>query len=340
MRSKSSTGKGMFASKAINVALSVVLVLGLSPATKAVAAGGASQAAEPAAQQDAPSDAQAVSGDQAPVGTASASTANTADETDAASTASATGATSVADAGDGADGNATLSADAAAPAVSNAAASESAGQAESPAASASPASVMPAAAGEYQEHAEYREVTRGISVAVCTDPELKNPVGSDPVAGDATLYGKANIDFAFAEQPTLSSPNVKYTFPSNVSFSNKNEQTLYDANNQVAGSWRIENGVAYLHYNEDWLSKDHSNIQAHFAFDFTMNAGETGDGKSVTVNFPGTANPVVINTKDGNVTGEKYGANPKNNWEMPTLDLSDNSYTWTIKVPLPRPQRI
>ena len=311
MRSKSSTGKGMFASKAINVTLSVVLVLGLSPATKAVAAGGASQAAEPAAQQDAPSDAQAISGDQASAGTASAS---------------------VADAGDGADGNAGLSADAAAPAASNAAASESAGQVESPAASASPASIMPAAAGEYQEHAEYREVTTGISVAVCTDPELKNPVGSDPVAGDATLYGKANIDFAFAEQPTLSSPNVKYTFPSNVSFSNKSEQTLYDVNNQVAGSWRIENGVAYLHYNEDWLSKDHSNIQAHFAFDFTMNAGETGDGKSVTVNFPGTANLVVINTKDGNVTGEKYGANPKNNWEMPTLDLSDNSYTWTIKV--------
>ena len=325
----------MFASKAVNVALSVALVLGLSPATKAVAAGGASESTSPAAQQDVPADTQAVSSDQAPTGVAAASMASMAGETDAASAANATGA---ATAPTGADGDAGLSAVAPAPAASNAAASESAGQTGSPAArnaaaaSASSASIMPTAAGEYQEHAEYREVTTGISVAVYTDPELKNPVGSDPVAGDATLYGKANIDFAFAEQPTLSSPNVKYTFPSNVSFSNKNEQTLYDANNQVAGSWRIENGVAYLHYNEDWLSKDHSNIQAHFAFDFTMNAGETGDGKSVTVSFPGTANPVVINTKDGNVTGEKYGANPKNNWEIPTLDPSDNSYTWTIKV--------
>lgn len=328
----------MFASKAVNVALSVALVLGLSPATKAVAAGGASESTSPAAQQDAPADTQAASGDQALTGATAASMANTADETDAASVANATGAASVVDAGDGADGDAGLSADAAAPAASNAAASESDGQAESPAAGnaaaapASPATIMPAAVGEYQEHAEYREVTTGISVAVCADPELKNPVGIDPVAGDATLYGKANIDFAFAEQPALSSPNVKYTFPNNVSFSNKSQQTLYDANNQVAGSWRIENGVAYLHYNENWLNKDHSNIQAHFAFDFTMNAGETGDGKSVTVNFPGTANPVVINTKDGDVTGDKFGADPKKYWEMPTFDPSDNSYTWTIKV--------
>lgn len=193
MRSKSSTGKGMFASKAVNVALSVALVLGLSPATKAVAAGGASESTSPAAQQDAPADTQAVSSDQAPTGVAAASMASMAGETDAASAANATGA---ATAPTGADGDAGLSADAAAPAASNAAASESAGQTGSPAArnaaaaSASSASIMPTAAGEYQEHAEYREVTTGISVAVYTDPELKNPVGSDPVAGDATLYGK------------------------------------------------------------------------------------------------------------------------------------------------------
>lgn len=141
-----------------------------------------------------------------------------------------------------------------------------------------------------------------------------------------------NIDFATEEQPALAQPNVKYTFPKNVSFSDQSTQTLYDGNNQVAGTWYIKDGVAYLHYNEDWLRKEHSNVSAHVNFQFNLNSNETGDDKQVTVNFPGTATSTVINTKDGNVSGNKFGTDFNNEWSAPKFDASDNSYTWTVKV--------
>lgn len=141
-----------------------------------------------------------------------------------------------------------------------------------------------------------------------------------------------NIDFATEEQPALAQPNVKYTFPKNVSFSDQSTQTLYDGNNQVAGTWYIKDGVAYLHYNEDWLRKEHSNVSAHVNFQINLNSNETGDDKQVTVNFPGTATSTVINTKDGNVSGNKFGTDFNNEWSAPKFDASDNSYTWTVKV--------
>ena len=117
-----------------------------------------------------------------------------------------------------------------------------------------------------------------------------------------------------------------------MSFSDQSTQTLYDGNNQVAGTWYIKDGVAYLHYNEDWLRKEHSNMSAHVNFQFNLNSNETGDDKQVTVNFPGTATSTVINTKDGNVSGNKFGTDFNNEWSAPKFDAYDNSYTWTVKV--------
>ena len=158
------------------------------------------------------------------------------------------------------------------------------------------------------------------------------PRDGEAVSGNTPLYGKVNIDFATEEQPALAQPNVKYTFPKNVSFSDQSTQTLYDGNNQVAGTWYIKDGVAYLHYNEDWLRKEHSNMSAHVNFQFNLNSNETGDDKQVTVNFPGTATSTVINTKDGNVSGNKFGTDFNNEWSAPKFDAYDNSYTWTVKV--------
>ena len=186
---------------------------------------------------------------------------------------------------------------------------------------------------EYNGNSDYREVMSGIKVNVYKDDGYSEELASDDViAPDAHLYGKVFIDFATKEMPTLAQPNVKYTFPNNVKFENDGPQTLYDGNNQLAGSWRIQDGVAYLHYNEDWLRKEHSNLSAHVNFEFVMNSADTGDGKKVTVNFPGVATSVVIKTKDGSVSGNKFGADPNKEGEMPKFDASDNSYTWTVKV--------
>ena len=177
-------------------------------------------------------------------------------------------------------------------------------------------------------------MNRFLALLGCLAIEALSPAPRDgeAVSGDTPLYGKVNIDFATEEQPALAQPNVKYTFPKNVSFSDQSTQTLYDGNNQVAGTWYIKDGVAYLHYNEDWLRKEHSNVSAHVNFQFNLNSNETGDDKQVTVNFPGTVTSTVINTKDGNVSGNKFGTDFNNEWSAPKFDASDNSYTWTVKV--------
>ena len=184
----------------------------------------------------------------------------------------------------------------------------------------------------YNGAADFREIASGISVTVYKDAAMDEPLGDEPVVDGAHLYGKLNIDFAEKEQPTLESPNIKYVFPNNVNFTNKGEQPLYDSSNNVAGTWRIENGVAYLHYNEDWLRTHPSGCTAYVGFDFSVQESGKGDGDQVIINFPGTGTSVTVNIKDGDVAGSKFGANPSKEWEMPTFDPTDNTYTWTVKV--------
>jgi len=186
--------------------------------------------------------------------------------------------------------------------------------------------------GSYNGAADFREVASGISVTVYKDAAMDEPLGDEPVVDGAHLYGKLNIDFAEKEQPTLESPNIKYVFPSNVNFTNKGEQPLYDSSNNVAGTWRIENGVAYLHYNEDWLRTHPSGCTAYVGFDFSVQESGKGDGDQVIINFPSTGTSVTVNIKDGDVAGSKFGTNPSKEWEMPTFDPTDNTYTWTVKV--------
>ena len=184
----------------------------------------------------------------------------------------------------------------------------------------------------YNGAADFREIASGISVTVYKNAAMDEPLGDERVADGAHLYGKLNIDFAEKEQPTLESPNIKYVFPNNVNFTNKGEQPLYDSSNNVAGTWRIENGVAYLHYNEDWLRTHPSGCTAYVGFDFSVQESGKGDGDQVIINFPGTGTSVTVNIKDGDVAGSKFGANPSKEWEMPTFDPTDNTYTWTVKV--------
>lgn len=187
-------------------------------------------------------------------------------------------------------------------------------------------------AGSYNGTADYREVSSGITVTVYKDAALSEPLGDEPVVDGAHLYGKLNIDFSEDEQPTLASPNIKYTFPSNVNFTNKGEQPLYDSSNNVAGTWRIEDGVAYLHYNEDWLRTHPSGCTAYVGFDFTVQESGKGDGDQVIIAFPGTGTSATVNIKDGDVAGNKFGSNPNKEWELPVFDPEDNTYTWTVRV--------
>ena len=186
--------------------------------------------------------------------------------------------------------------------------------------------------GSYNGDADFREVASGISATIYKDAAMDEPLGDERVADGAHLYGKLNIDFSEGEKPSLDSPNIKYTFPDNVDFTDEREQPLYDGSNNVAGTWRIEDGVAYLHYNEDWLSTHTSGVIAHVSFKFTVKEGGKGDGDQTVIAFPGTGTTVTLQLKDGDVKGGKFGANPSKEGEMPTLDPTDSTYTWTVKV--------
>lgn len=186
--------------------------------------------------------------------------------------------------------------------------------------------------GSYNGDADFREVASGISATIYKDAAMDEPLGDERVADGAHLYGKLNIDFSEGEKPSLDSPNIKYTFPDNVDFTDEREQPLYDGSNNVAGTWRIEDGVAYLHYNEDWLSTHTSGVIAHVSFKFTVKEGGKGDGDQTVIAFPGTGTTVTLQLKDGDVKGSKFGANPSKEGEMPTLDPTDSTYTWTVKV--------
>ena len=186
--------------------------------------------------------------------------------------------------------------------------------------------------GSYNGDADFREVASGISATIYKDAAMDEPLGDERVADGAHLYGKLNIDFSEGEKPSLDSPNIKYTFPDNVDFTDEREQPLYDGSNNVAGTWRIEDGVAYLHYNEDWLSTQTSGVIAHVSFKFTVKEGGKGDGDQTVIAFPGTGTTVTLQLKDGDVKGSKFGANPSKEGEMPTLDPTDSTYTWTVKV--------
>lgn len=176
-------------------------------------------------------------------------------------------------------------------------------------------------------NADFREVSQGVTVKIYKDKEHKQELGDEAVTANTKLYGTIDIAYDPAEKPTVSSPNVKYTLPSNIRIDDTNPSTLYDGTtNSVAGTWYIKDGVIYLEYNQEWLKKENSDIVANLSFGFDTGSNPTGDGSWVEVQFPGTSSTVKINTKDGGVSGDKW-ANDNG-----AFSADDNTYTWTIRV--------
>lgn len=332
MNGNSDQIRSKLSTKIVNTMLAIILVLGLSPLSKA----SASVVNDPA--QQSAEQAQQVATESADSASGSASDATGAVSGTAAANGSASGTANAA------TGTAATPADQSANSVTGGGASGavSTNSAATANASASQNTPQPAAqngngvavqANEYNPDAESREVTQGLSVTIYKDKGCNDPLGDEAVSADTVLYGKVNIDFSSSEAPTLACPNIAYKLPADqIDAPNQGPSTLYDSGNNVAGTWSIKDGVAYLKYNEDWLRAHSSNMTAHFSFDFTLADSNKGDGSQTTVSFPRVANGVTIKTKDGNVDGNKFGASPSKEWETPKFDASDNSYTWTIRV--------
>ena len=173
---------------------------------------------------------------------------------------------------------------------------------------------------------------QGVSVKIYKNKDANGNYADelDPdeaVSSSQELYGVITVDFASGEKPTVDSPDIKYVLPSNISVPDKTASILYDADGVTkAGKWRIEDGVAYLEFDESWLETHKAEVSTHFDFSFKLDKKPTGDGDKQVVNFPGQSSSVTINTKDGNVTGDKW-AN-----DYGAFNAEDNTYSWTVRV--------
>lgn len=128
---------------------------------------------------------------------------------------------------------------------------------------------------------------------------------SDALAPGTALYGK--LDFTFdASKPTLDSPNVTYTFPSNISVWNDGG-TLKDPDGNAIGTWEIKDGVLTLHYDTTWLNGHPNHITASVLFRFTLNSDDTKDPNkdSVKVDFGGDGNDFDIRIDKSTLGGNK-----------------------------------
>ncbi len=321
--------------------MAVVLVLGLSPITKASATSQSSVSTGQSIEQQVADSAGGDGG--AATGTGSegsgVETVSTAQGSGTAASGADTGEGTKAAVGDGSGstgsdtGTDTGSAkDDSAGSTSNGTSTDSSDPApQSSDEGIALASVGGDTTGSYNPGADFVDISNncGASVELFSDSNCSTPLGDTAKSGDESFYGKLTVTFNDGFRPTLSNPNLSYVFPANAKVSDLAETTLYD-NGVAAGTWYISNGVAYFKYSESYLSQ--TVVNANIKFEAKLNGVDKGDGNSEQLNFPGTSSAVTVNTKDGSVYGSKFGGNMNEQWNGPTYNQDDGTYTWTVKV--------
>lgn len=217
MNGNSDQIRSKLSTKIVNTMLAIILVLGLSPLSKA----SASVVNDPA--QQSAEQAQQVATESADDASDAASDAASAASGAAATNGSGTNA-SASGAANSVTGSATTPTDQSVNSVTGGGASGavSANSAATANTSASQNTPQPATqnsngvavqANEYNPDAESRIVTQGLSVTIYKDKGCNDPLGDEAVSADTVLYGKVNIDFSSSEAPTLASPNIAYKLP-------------------------------------------------------------------------------------------------------------------------------
>ena len=184
--------------------------------------------------------------------------------------------------------------------------------------------------GSYNPGADAVDVSDDCTATVTfyKDASHTTVLGSTAVTSNETFYANLHIKFE-TKKPSLANPNVMYRFPPNVKVADTGLTDLMD-DGTFAGTWYIENNVAYFKYYESYLNKDVTH--AYVNLDCKLEGVNKGDGDSETVTFNGSSTSVTIYTKDGDVSGSKFGGDMSQTWNGPTYNQDDNSYTWTIKI--------
>lgn len=334
MNGNSDQIRGKLGTKIVNTMLAIILVLGLSPLSKASASvvnDSAQQSAEQARQVAAESagdasDSSANAGanasdaaaDNATSGSANASSdANEpASGADDASTSASTPENASANSvtGGGASGAVTENGKAAAAATQNS--NES----------------VAVQSDEYNPNAAPimigSNVTANdmsVSAGLYSDEDCTNPLGDTPVSSSDLVYGKINIKFDKTIKPSKSQPNIEYVFPDSIKdvhgITGADSGTKYEGG-KIIYTWKIENGILKINFAEIFFDMQNSEIYANADFDFKINADKVNDDGKLDIVFPGSGTALTINQKEGNVSGNK-------SWK---LNDDGKSITFTVDL--------
>ncbi len=322
--------RGKLSTKIVNTMLAIILVLGLSPLSKASASvvnDSAKQSAEQAQQvaTESADDADGSAVDAAAgTGSAAGGSANAGGNASASAAGSANGANVSASTPESVSANS----------VTGGGASGAVTQNDSAANSAAPQNGNGVAvqSGEYNPDAAPIMFNEGVTVNLFKDDDHNQPLGEDDeITTDDPLYGQLEVTFTQNQRPTKEHPNVSYQFPSNIKIT---PQTMDLVDNGVVVGKTIidENGLVTLKYNEAYFSGNKEVNDASFKFNFKMESEPKGDNDSISIIFPGTGTTTVVKTKDGDADVSKFGGDISKSWEGPIFNADDGTYTWTVKV--------
>jgi pilin isopeptide linkage protein len=318
--------RGNWGTKLLNSMLAIVLVIGLSPISKAAATQSGSSSQEVEQSQDVGNAESAAAENEGSA--AVAASENAADAKVAAEAAKADASSSEASKPEATNADATKAAE---PATTAEPAAESNDASNEPAAQANDGIMLAADSGtsEYNPNADPVEVTSAsgtVNANISYDAEGSHPYDNQPITANDELYASINIVFNQNSKPTLAQPNVSYTLPDSISVKSQASQNLYDSNNLLAGTWSISNNQVILKFSDTWLNAHASEVTAFFKIQFSIADKNAGDGDSTSFVFPGTTSTVTIPAKDGGVSGSKSADNNG------AYDAATGTYSWTIQV--------
>ena len=178
--------------------------------------------------------------------------------------------------------------------------------------------------------------TANITFKLFTD-EHHTQVLDGPVTSTSRFYGAFSASFLTGKAP-LPGKNVAICeFPDTIVVDDNAGGDIMegtDANAVKAGTWKIENNKIVYTFDENWLALNPTDIHVATNFSFHLVNTGSGSGGGASIEFPG-AEPIVIPTKDGDLTGTKSGTFSqgadgvaKVDW---TVKLSVESYATNVK---------
>lgn len=330
MNGNSDQIRSKLSTKIVNTMLAIILVLGLSPLSKASASvvnDPVQQNAEQA-QQVATESADSASGSASDAtgavsGTASAASGTAAANGSASGTANAATGTAATPADQSANSVTGGGASGAVSTNSAATANASASQNTPQPAAQNGNGVAVQASGSSGSIIIDEDTASNVTLEIFTDANHANKWNGEPITENDTLYAAMKVAFSSSDTPNPNQLVVKYKFPSNISVKDLDGGVLRDDTGNRAGTWTVgSDGYAVLTYDESWVKNHPSGVVANLEFEFALNAGTVHDGDKVNIAFPGAGRVVSIPIKEGNVNGNKWG----------NYNASTGKITWTIQL--------